>query len=626
MKIGNTTALYSSRLMNETSQAINRSLTRLSSGKRINEARDDLAGFSSLVGLNSSIRGLSQANLNINHGIGLLQTADSAISVQSDILQRMRELAVQGASGSLTAADRTNITTELSALVEEFQRITLNTEFDGTKILDGTFGSKDLQIGSNKGDELAVEIGSLQSSAIFLETVGSGSFVAQSTFAVGNDPDASELADMNNDGKLDLVVANDTDDTISVALGNGDGTFQAAQTITSDGDPKNIVVGDLNGDGLNDVAVYDTAGGGTLGVYLGNGDGSLQVRQTFDISVSDSAGNLVLTDIDGDDDLDAVVSSGGATDIAFLLNNGDGTFQATASLDVVKDSGELVAGDFNNDGYGDVFTMSFDSGVGQVLFGSSSGSFTEGATADFTTGISNINSEVGDFNNDGILDLIVSAGSGATVDYYAGNGDGTFAAAVNLSSGGILIEMKAGDFNNDGNLDFAGVSTSNSYVYSGNGSGSFSLAGSAASTIGAFNLAVGDLNSDGVLDFIGGDNTNDDFEVFLQNSTTQSAVTNLNVSSVSNANRLIDIVDTAIDNLNEERVQLAGSLTQLQSILDYNLLVSESLVAARSSIEDADIGIETTNLVELQIRQQAQIAALSQSNLNMQVVMNLFQF
>lgn len=636
MNINTNYGISYSHLLDQTTKAINKSLERLSTGKRINSAADDAAGFAVSVNLDAKIRGLSQANLNANQAMGLIQTADSALSVQLDILQKIRELAVEGASETLTASDRSTINTQLVSLREEFSRITNNTEFNGTKLLDGSFGTQTYQIGSDYGDEYDVSIGSLQASSVFEKTVGQGSFFSATTVDYGTDEDAVQLADMNGDGILDLVIANDTDNTISIAAGNGDGTFGARTTQDIESNPGYLNIADVNGDGIQDVIVFDANATESIAVLIGNGDGTLQARTTYAVTLTGSSSESVTGDFDGDGDIDIVVGDSTSAQISLLINNGDGTFQSevTQATTAGVIPGRLSVADFNNDGIDDIFAISAASGTGQVLLGDSSGTFTLGSTAAYSVAISSVNSATGDFNNDGKQDLIINTNSGNVIKFLAGNGDGTFATATNFTAAGNHNGIKVGDVNGDGNLDIVGVNTAGAnssayYISLGDGNGGFTQKSTGSATFNttqsssAFDL--GDINGDGILDIVGADATNDYIQLLLQKTSVSSAVSDINVDSADKANALLDIVDTAIDNLNSERTNLAISLNTLQSAYDYNSLLNESYTQAKSNIEDVDISEETSNLVVQQILQQAQIAAFGQANVNAQVVLQLLQ-
>lgn len=142
-------SLNSQRNLNASQEALQTSLQRLSSGLRINSAKDDAAGLAISERFTSQIRGLNQAVRNANDGISLSQTAEGALAEAGNILQRVRELSVQSANATNSASDRQALQSEVGQLVSELDRIATNTEFNGQKILDGTFGSAIFQVGAN---------------------------------------------------------------------------------------------------------------------------------------------------------------------------------------------------------------------------------------------------------------------------------------------------------------------------------------------------------------------------------------------------------------------------------------------------------------------------------------------
>ena len=145
----NIMSLNSQRNLNASQENLQTSLQRLSSGLRINSAKDDAAGLAISERFTSQIRGLDQAIRNANDGISLAQTAEGALSESGNILQRIRELSVQSANATNSASDRQALQSEVSQLVSELDRIASATEFNGQKLLDGTFGTAIFQVGAN---------------------------------------------------------------------------------------------------------------------------------------------------------------------------------------------------------------------------------------------------------------------------------------------------------------------------------------------------------------------------------------------------------------------------------------------------------------------------------------------
>ena len=160
----NIMSLNSQRNLNSSQNALQTSLQRLSSGLRINSAKDDAAGLAISERFTSQIRGLDQAVRNANDGISLAQTAEGALAESGNILQRIRELSVQSANATNSASDRQALQSEVSQLVSELDRIASSTEFNGQKLLDGTFGTAIFQVGANANQTIQATTGNFRTS------------------------------------------------------------------------------------------------------------------------------------------------------------------------------------------------------------------------------------------------------------------------------------------------------------------------------------------------------------------------------------------------------------------------------------------------------------------------------
>ncbi|MEO5366341.1 MAG: flagellin FliC [Magnetococcus sp. WYHC-3] len=167
----NVTALSAQRNLSRTTLELSKTFQRLSSGKRINSAADDAAGLAVASSLKAQIRGLNQAERNVQDGIAMLQVAEGAISEISDAMQRMRELAVQAASDTVNDDERASIDLEFTALAVEIANILDSTEYNGTVLMGDGAGAAQanafiLQVGSNNGDTLTVTLGTIMNSAV----------------------------------------------------------------------------------------------------------------------------------------------------------------------------------------------------------------------------------------------------------------------------------------------------------------------------------------------------------------------------------------------------------------------------------------------------------------------------
>ena len=407
----------------------------------------------------------------------------------------------------------------------------------------------------------------------------------------GSDRTDLLVADVNGDGKPDVLVVNNCDSatdcttgTINIFLSNGDGTLQTPVTYSSGGvTAVQVVMADVNGDGISDLVVANacgrTGGGcggvGTVGVLLGNGDGTFQTAVTYTVnsstnSVSNGPFSVAVGDLNGDGKPDIVTtvyclsstscpSKGG---VSVLLNNGDGTFP---SAGVVYASGGyatywLTMADVNGDGKLDVlvtnqcatFNNCNAASVG-VLLGTGTGTFKKVVSYNPGGYGQAYTITAQDLNHDGFLDLVVpqlctdsTCVSGA-VDVLLGTGTGTFGTGVPYPAAYFdTVSATVGDVTGDGIPDIVavtpacGASCTNGTieVLPGNGDGTFQAA-SIYNVNGDFTYAVGvaDLNGDGALDLLAASNCFDYtdcnsgvVEVLLQGSSKISTTTSLRSS------------------------------------------------------------------------------------------------
>ncbi len=181
----NTASLTVQKNLNKASDSLSTAMTRLSSGLKINSAKDDAAGLQISNRLTSQINGLSVAVKNANDGISIAQTAEGAMQESTNILQRMRELALQSANGSNSSDDRTSLQSEYTQLTSELTRIANTTTFGGRNLVDGSFGSTAFQIGANANETINVTLGDVSASAIGSQQVKSIGVAVSATGVAG---------------------------------------------------------------------------------------------------------------------------------------------------------------------------------------------------------------------------------------------------------------------------------------------------------------------------------------------------------------------------------------------------------------------------------------------------------
>ncbi|AQQ00529.1 flagellin [Pseudoalteromonas aliena] len=224
----NTASLNAQRNLSKSSDALGTSMQRLSSGMKINSAKDDAAGLQIANRLTSQVNGLGVAQRNANDGISMAQTAEGAMQESSNILQRMRDLSLQSANGSNDADARAALQKEVGALQQELTRISETTKFGGTSLIDGSFGTKQFQVGSNANETINVSLRDMSADAIGANEIKGGGTAAAS--ASLGDAETVALA-TNHTTTADTLNINGT----SVGVTGGQGAADIAATINASG-------------------------------------------------------------------------------------------------------------------------------------------------------------------------------------------------------------------------------------------------------------------------------------------------------------------------------------------------------------------------------------------------------
>ncbi|MGY2957041.1 flagellin [Pseudomonas sp. TE6349] len=317
--------------LNKASNAQATSMQRLSSGLRINSAKDDAAGLQIANRLTSQINGLGQAVKNANDGISIAQTAEGAMQASTDILQKMRTLALSSSTGSLSAEDRKSNNDEYQALTAELNRISDTTTFGGQKLLDGSYGTKAIQVGANANETINLSLDNVSAKTIGSQQVKSVGIVPKATGIDGGDVTVTG----NGQTKDVKIEAGSSAKATAAALNGAIGGLTATAstevqfslaTKTIDAASFDLSVG---GQKVSFVGVTDMAG---LADQLKSNAAKLGISVNYDesnsaLSVkSDTGESLVFSDFKGTD-----------SDISVAAKGGDGKYAGTAGLVAAND-------------------------------------------------------------------------------------------------------------------------------------------------------------------------------------------------------------------------------------------------------------------------------------------------
>ncbi|EHH3731340.1 flagellin [Vibrio parahaemolyticus] len=279
----NVAALVAQRHLTSATDMLNQSMERLSSGKRINSAKDDAAGLQISNRLQSQMRGLDVAVRNANDGISIMQTAEGAMNEVTNIMQRMRDLSLQSANGSNSQAERTALQEEVTALNDELNRIAETTSFGGRKLLNGAFGKSSFQIGAASGEAVQIELKSMRTDGL---EMGGFSYVAQ-----GRADSDWQVKENANDLTMSFTNRSGETEKIQINAKAGDDIEELATYINGQTDK---VTASVNEKGQLQIFM---AGEDTAGTISFSGD--LASELGMSLKGYDAVNNLNITTVGG---------------------------------------------------------------------------------------------------------------------------------------------------------------------------------------------------------------------------------------------------------------------------------------------------------------------------------------
>ncbi|HBM83179.1 MAG TPA: flagellin FliC [Halieaceae bacterium] len=623
----NIPSLTAQRNLNSSQNDVATSLQRLSSGLRINSAKDDAAGLAISERFTTQIRGLNQAIRNANDGISLAQTAEGALGEVSSNLQRIRELAVQSANATNSDSDRAALNQEVQQRLAEIDRVASQTSFNGRNVLDGSFGSALFQVGANVGEtiglNLSTSIRTADVGAVATATsVDLDTLIAEGTTAVTGSAATYTFDATNLIGDYSTVPAVAGTDTVDFSTG----TVNAADEVVVNGVTFTFAdsAGASTVDSATDVTVNVDFGGGAT-----QQDAVDAFVAAFSLAVTDAGTTGTGTALSG---LSAT-NAGGTSLTATIADTAAGlaatvgrtvtATDATVTQDVTGSDADTSANSTFTvtDPESNVLTVTLDSNI------TSAGDL-----------ITAIQGQAGY----GAATFTVAAGTGSEVVFTdASNADGSFAIG-GADATLVTDELVASDA---GVADVAGVPATsltlaaNELTFQFGDADPLAVAAGTYSDVQSFVNAVNvalagnataSVDDDNVLTI----NSGEDITVAgAQAATVFTATTataagsldDVSVLTVADANSTIQRIDAALTSAADLRSTFGAIQNRLESTISNLSTTTENLSASRSRILDADFAAETAALARAQILQQAGISVLAQANAQPQNVLALLQ-
>ncbi|MEF8713837.1 MAG: flagellin [Accumulibacter sp.] len=595
----NVASLNSQRSLSMSQASLSTSLQRLSSGLRINSAKDDAAGLAISTRMSSQITGLNQASRNANDGISLAQTAEGGLQSITDSLQRMRELSVQASNATNTATDRAALQQEVDTLVQQINTVASQTAFNGVKLLDGTFNAQSFQVGANSGEALTISsLASAKADALGVGTTSS--FSSTTAGAVATGAIAAGGITVNGFGigpsvRDGLSAAGSNDSAISKAAAfnavSGQTGVTAKASATTLTGIANTAQAAIAGDTtdfiyVNNVKLGAIAAGAdavTQGANVAAAFNAVSNQSGVTATFSTSTGAVSLTAADGRNISLIGRGTGALIDNTGLTIGDDGGTNSNIVAAGASDGSALAAGDLTINGY-DIGAVAADAAA------------TPGNN--LAAAINALTSKTGVTATNAAGTLTLSAGEGQAITI---SGNLAHATTTSTSTGFSTDQLGAGAD------ETANAASSNAVITRGNIT--LSSTASAGITLSGSDIARSGLSS----------------AYTAATATFGAGIASVDLTTATGAQNAIATIDSALANINSSRANLGALQNRFNSVVNNLATTSENLTASRSRILDADFAAETANLSRGQIMQQAGTAMLAQANSLPQGVLSLLR-
>lgn len=378
---------------------------------------------------------------------------------------------------------------------------------------------------------------------------------------VGSQPHSVAAADVNSDGKPDLIIANSGANNLTVLTNNGSGGFVAAATLGVGYAPDWVIAVDVNGDGKPDL-VSANSGNISLTVLTNNGSGGFAVASSPTVGSQPEC--VVAADVNGDGNVELISANAGAAALSVLANNGNGIFAVTSTLGVGPIPFVVAAADVNGDGYVDLISVNGGNDTLTVMTNNHSGGFYLASSP--TVGHLPSGVTAADVNGDGKVDLITANQGANTLSVLINNGSG-FTLASSPGVGLVPAAVTAADVNGDGKVDLicANVNGNTLTVLTNNGGGGFAIAGSPAVGTSPRSVTAADVNLDGRPDLICANMGNATVSVLFNTLSfaasfagNGASLTSLNAAQITSGTLPLAQLPAAIVTNNETGLTLSG--------------------------------------------------------------------
>ena len=664
----NIASLNAQRNLNNSQKANDVALQRLSSGLRINSAKDDAAGLAISTRFDSQIRGTNVAIRNAGDGISLAQTAEGSLNSITSNLQRIRELALQSANDTNTDVDRDSLNEEVQQLISEIDSTSKNASFNGKKLLDGSFGNATFQTGANSGQTISFTIAK--------STVDSlGSALTNGLSSDTGSTTASDLAggDLVING-ISVGASSSADDTSSVTLASSSAIAKAAAVnavsdksgVTAKANANTVGGATIGADAagatvvINGISVNVTLSGSTASVRTAQmasainavaGQTGVRAEIAKDSSgginlVADDGRNIQLAGNAANAGLGAAGSYAGSftlvsktgSDITLGSTTGDirahaglenGTFSGT-NAGAVSGGGTVGAAALTALSEGDLVINGVSVGSTEASMDTSSTSLASSSAIAKVAAINAVSKDSG-VSADVIATRVTSTAVTAAAASISINGAATLAIAqqanvglqvkaivdaVNGISGqtGVTAEILDGDqyqlVAKDGRNIQINIGGAGGGLATGVTSGGVALKG--AGTIDV-STNTGNIENSG-------------FEVGKYGGAESGQLLkDVDISTVEGANSALKAIDNALSTVSRNAAGLGAIQSRFDSTISNLSSTSENLTAANSRTKDADFAAETASLSRSQVLQQAGMSILAQANARPQQVLSLLQ-